>query len=185
VTPPHNSIGSNTLLLANFLVARMQQLIKRLAAQYHVFKKKFLQQRSFSFQSFEHLHYYPRFCFKIRRKQWDLKKHAPVIRTYFTTSKKMSEEHYPSASTTISQTPNHLQNFVSNHYSLPKDTVVSYLTRKKITFKEALSNPDKILVQYCPFCHDIKGKQSNMWKLYIDKKNGRFNCFRCGAKGSW
>jgi hypothetical protein len=24
-----------------------------------------------------------------------------------------------------------------------------------------------------------------MWKLYIDKKNGRFNCFRCGAKGSW
>jgi hypothetical protein len=105
----------------------------------------------------------------------------PLVRTYIVSSKILDRE--PFNSTSI-QNPNS-HTFVSSYYQLPTDAVVSFLTRNKISFKEALTNPDKLLIQKCPFCHDIKEKKSNMWKLYIDKKNGRFNCFRCGAKGNW
>jgi len=101
------------------------------------------------------------------------------IRTYLVTTKTLNPE-----SRLPLQTPK-VQTFVSSFYQLPIDAVVSFLTRHQISFKEALSNPEKIIIQYCPFCHDIKEKKTNMWKLYIDKKNGYFYCFRCGARGTW
>jgi hypothetical protein len=76
------------------------------------------------------------------------------IRTYLVTTKTLNPE-----SRLPLQTPK-VQTFVSSFYQLPIDAVVSFLTRHQISFKEALSNPEKIIIQYCPFCHDIKEKKN-------------------------
>jgi hypothetical protein len=58
----------------------------------------------------------------------------------------------------------------------------------QVDFAFALSNPSgsqELCVQTCPFCHDTKGKQDNLHKLYIHSVRGTYKCHRCDAHGSW
>lgn len=49
---------------------------------------------------------------------------------------------------------------------------------------EAGFNSDKPHVRYnCPFCLKKRGKSDDDGKLYVNIKNGKFFCFKCGAKG--
>jgi twinkle protein len=42
-----------------------------------------------------------------------------------------------------------------------------------------------ILVRDCPFCHPIRGKPDNQFKLNVKIGDGCYQCFRCGEKGNW
>lgn len=73
--------------------------------------------------------------------------------------------------------------FVSKHYQeLDRDEIISFLKRKSLDFKQS---GDQITIRECPFCHDIKGEESNRWTLGIKASSGAHNCFRCQAQGSW
>ena len=50
-----------------------------------------------------------------------------------------------------------------------------------------LGSHGTIKIRECPFCHPIKGDESNMWRNYVDivVPRGCFHCFRCGAKGTF
>lgn len=74
------------------------------------------------------------------------------------------------------------ETFMSSYYRLDSTDIESYLTRKGIEFR---STPSSFIVKVCNFCHPIKGKEDNMWKLYIYKDSGRWICYRCSSKGSW
>ncbi|EFC47626.1 predicted protein [Naegleria gruberi] len=94
---------------------------------------------------------------------------------------------------TLEETPedrnNPLQNhsnafntFVSNFYKINESDIQEFLTRKGLGFRNVMN---EIIVKECPFCHDTKGKVTNLWKLYIHRASGAYMCHRCGAKGSW
>lgn len=38
------------------------------------------------------------------------------------------------------------------------------------------------MLYHCPFCPSF-GKRNNDRKLYVNSKNGKYNCFRCGSSG--
>ncbi len=42
----------------------------------------------------------------------------------------------------------------------------------------------QLSVRDCPFCHPIKGREDNRWKLSINVETGLYKCFRCDAKGN-
>ena len=51
-------------------------------------------------------------------------------------------------------------------------------------YKEAGITGEKPHVRYnCPFCLKRRGKQDGDGKLYVNINNGKFFCFKCGAKG--
>ncbi|KAF2075894.1 hypothetical protein CYY_002785 [Polysphondylium violaceum] len=72
--------------------------------------------------------------------------------------------------------------FVSSHFKMNEDSILSYLDRKKLIYKIL---GQEILIKECPFCSDTKGKLDNLWKLYISRETAAYFCHRCGNKGSW
>jgi hypothetical protein len=46
------------------------------------------------------------------------------------------------------------------------------------------STDGQLCVRDCPFCHPIKGREDNRWKLVINLSTGLYICFRCSAKGN-
>ncbi|GBG27552.1 Solute carrier family 12 member 3 [Hondaea fermentalgiana] len=85
------------------------------------------------------------------------------------------------------------QNFKTRNYKSasvgnqngPSWKVVSNALRKAgLTFRET-PGKEFCQVRECPFCHDIKGDESNMYKLNVHREHGHFNCFRCGTKGPY
>lgn len=63
--------------------------------------------------------------------------------------------------------------------------IKNYLSKKSYKYKDSYDN---INVHSCPSCEQskpAKGLSENLWKLYILKSSGAFNCQRCGWKGSW
>ncbi|KAK5578749.1 hypothetical protein RB653_008422 [Dictyostelium firmibasis] len=77
---------------------------------------------------------------------------------------------------------NNSSTFVSSHYKVNEESMLSYLDRKKMVYKII---GKQIIVKECPLCHDTKGKFDNFWKLYISRETAAFFCHRCGCKGSW
>lgn len=60
----------------------------------------------------------------------------------------------------------------------------SILPFKSLTFYK---ETDKEYIYYCPFCdelHNSKSKHKH-GHFYIDKKFGRFHCFKCNKSGNW
>ena len=74
------------------------------------------------------------------------------------------------------------QVFVSKYYKSKPGEISSYLTRKKLVYRE---KDNVYIVQECPFCHPTHNKPDNQWKLNVFKSSGSYNCFRCGSKGSY
>lgn len=77
--------------------------------------------------------------------------------------------------------------FVSKHNTSLSSTISSndieqYLGKKNLVYSMSNSH---FKVRECPFCHSIKGKRDNMFKLHIEREQGVFFCHRCGASGSW
>nr|CAG4716277.1 unnamed protein product [Naegleria fowleri] len=72
--------------------------------------------------------------------------------------------------------------FVSNYYKINENDIQEFLTRKGLAFRTVMN---EIIIKDCPFCHDTKGKITNLWKLYIHRHTGAYFCHRCGSKGSW
>ncbi|KAG2378480.1 hypothetical protein C9374_008119 [Naegleria lovaniensis] len=72
--------------------------------------------------------------------------------------------------------------FVSNYYKINENDIQEFLTRKGLPFRTVMN---EIVIKDCPFCHDTKGKITNLWKLYINRHTGAYFCHRCGSKGSW
>ncbi|KAM9969637.1 hypothetical protein ACTFIR_001473 [Dictyostelium discoideum] len=81
-----------------------------------------------------------------------------------------------------SSNENNSSTFVSSHYKVNEESMLSYLDRKKLVYKII---GKQIIVKECPLCHDTKGKFDNFWKLYISRETAAFFCHRCGCKGSW
>eukprot|EP00177_Eucheuma_denticulatum_P000203 GFKZ01000357.1.p1 GENE.GFKZ01000357.1~~GFKZ01000357.1.p1 ORF type:complete len:793 (+),score=87.92 GFKZ01000357.1:124-2502(+) len=76
----------------------------------------------------------------------------------------------------------HSTTFVSSHFRVDLGEVETYLENKKLKFRV---EEGRAVVRECPFCHPIKGKRSNMYKLHVFLDSGGFHCHRCKAKGSW
>lgn len=72
--------------------------------------------------------------------------------------------------------------FVSAHYSLAENEVVSFLGRKGLAWRRAPG--EELAVHTCPTCPDHKNKADNLYKLYLSKRTGQFFCHRCGNKGA-
>lgn len=81
--------------------------------------------------------------------------------------------------------PDIKKTFVSSHFKIDPNVIYSFLKRKNIMFKEVPSDDKKLRLRDCQWCHDTKNKYSNQYKLYINKDNGSYLCFRCGSRGSW
>lgn len=80
----------------------------------------------------------------------------------------------------------HLDNapaFVSKHVRLRKGELEGWLRENNF----ALTDPGTgwLRVRECPFCHPVKNQLDNMFKLHMEVATGSYNCFRCGAKGSF
>jgi twinkle protein len=73
--------------------------------------------------------------------------------------------------------------FVSKHARLRKGELESWLRDNNL----ALTDPGTgwLRVRECPFCHPVKNKMDNMFKLHMEVATGNYNCFRCSAKGSF
>ena len=73
--------------------------------------------------------------------------------------------------------------FVSKHVRLRKGELEGWLRENNF----ALTDPGTgwLRVRECPFCHPVKNKLDNMFKLHMEVATGSYNCFRCGAKGSF
>ena len=72
--------------------------------------------------------------------------------------------------------------FVSNYYKINENDIQEFLSRKGLNYRVVMN---EIIVKDCPFCHDTKGKITNLWKMYIHRHTGAYMCHRCGSKGSW
>lgn len=72
--------------------------------------------------------------------------------------------------------------FVSGHFRLPSGAVVAYLERHGVKFRRSGTH---VVIERCPFCHDLKGQASNMYKNYVETSTGVYFCHRCGVGGSW
>lgn len=73
--------------------------------------------------------------------------------------------------------------FVSKHVRLRKGELEGWLRQNNF----ALTDPGTgwLRVRECPFCHPVKNKLDNMFKLHMEVATGSYNCFRCNAKGSF
>ena len=60
--------------------------------------------------------------------------------------------------------------------------ILRVLEDRGMQYKE--TGTGQYVVKNCPFCPDNKGKEDNLWKLYINKENGLFLCHRCQTKGN-
>ena len=87
--------------------------------------------------------------------------HSPSVRWLSTLSKPQNKAYYNGAN---------------------PESVLELLTDAGLDFEETAEHA---VIKECPFCHPIKGDPSNMYKLHVKLQNGVYNCFRCGAKGSW
>jgi len=46
-------------------------------------------------------------------------------------------------------------------------------------------NNDELIIKICPFCDGNLSKSDNQYKLGLNLTSGLYNCFRCGAKGTY
>jgi len=60
--------------------------------------------------------------------------------------------------------------------------IIDFCTSVGLDIRE---QSETIAIKECPFCHETRGEASNQYKLGIKIDDGCYNCFRCGAKGSW
>lgn len=72
--------------------------------------------------------------------------------------------------------------YVSSHFRLQGDEVMTYLTERGISHRRTSTHA---IVEICPFCHNTKRVSDNHYKLYISRESGAFFCHRCKASGSW
>ena len=77
--------------------------------------------------------------------------------------------------------------FVSKH----NDLNVSISDIKELCQNHGMTEGDfrtttsHVIIKECPFCHPIKNKPDNMYKIYVQLGSGAYFCHRCGASGSW
>jgi twinkle protein len=73
--------------------------------------------------------------------------------------------------------------FVSSHFRVDENTIVSFFDRLQLSYKES---PSHFIVRACPLCPSPHGnKADNLYKLYFRRADGAYFCHRCGNKGSW
>lgn len=71
--------------------------------------------------------------------------------------------------------------YKSNGQATESD-IIDFCTSVGLDIRE---QSEVIVIKECPFCHETRGEASNQYKLGIKVGDGCYNCFRCGAKGSW
>jgi len=121
------------------------------------------------------------------RGSWRQHGHAGPCRCCSSTTSSTEGTHRNSGSTQYNEMTEdvNIQDddvYMSKHFVLRPGDVEKMLRLNNISFKES---SEHVNIRECPFCHPIKGKLDNMYKLSVSKQTGAFNCFRCNTRGNW
>mmetsp|Transcript_18316 Transcript_18316/g.27129 ORF Transcript_18316/g.27129 Transcript_18316/m.27129 type:complete len:713 (+) Transcript_18316:72-2210(+) len=75
--------------------------------------------------------------------------------------------------------------FSSYPSSNSESSIKNFCKSKGIPESDLRTGSGEVVIKDCPFCHPIKGKADNQYKLFIKIGDGCFHCHRCNASGSW